>query len=818
MEIEIDMDTKMTKAQLNEAIELKLARFYGVQPSEASEEQIYKAVIMTVRDVLTQKRSAFREKIKKQRAKRVYYMCMEFLIGRSLKNNLRNLDLEDVYAEVLKDFGFDIEKLYEKEPDAALGNGGLGRLAACYMDALTSLDYPAVGHSLCYEYGLFKQKIIDGMQIELPDVWLPGGEVWLTPRSDKSCYVRFGGKVKEDWVDGKCDITHEDYEEVQAIPYDMMVSGSECEAVNVLRLWRARDAKTFNMGLFSQGAYTAALENHTKAETLSKVLYPSDNHVEGKILRLKQQYFLCSAALQSIIADHLAGYGSLGNFAEKISIHLNDTHPALCIPELMRILIDVYSYSWDNAWRLCCKVFSYTNHTVLPEALETWDESQFKIILPRIYMIIAEINRRFCADLWRLYPGDWDRISRMAIIGYNRVRMANLSVVGSTKVNGVSKLHSEILKDSVFHDFYKQTPNKFTNVTNGIAHRRWLCYSNPRLAALLDECIGTDYHKHPESLIDFKKFYNDESVLKQLDEIKHANKVDFSAYVKNRTGVSLDPDSVFDVQIKRLHEYKRQLLNALNIVSTYVRLLENPNLEMKPQTYIFAAKAAPGYEMAKNIIRLIYFISTDIEKHPRIREKLRVIFLEDYNVSLAEHLIPSADISEQISLAGKEASGTGCMKLMMNGAITIGTLDGANVEMAEAVGSNNIYIFGLETQQVEELWKNGYSAAAYYHGSERLKQAVDYLNIGFDGHSFADMVRYLVAGYGISDPYMCLADFDSYSRTHDIMLKAYDDREKWNKMALVNIAASGFFASDRSIEEYAKNIWNLKKVNSANED
>lgn len=812
------MDTKMTKERLAEAIELKLARFYGVRPNEANEEQMYKAVIMTVRDILSQKRSVFREHVKERRAKRVYYMCMEFLIGRSLKNNIRNLELESVYSEVLAGYGYDIETLYEKEPDAALGNGGLGRLAACYMDALTSLDYPAVGHSLCYEYGLFKQKIIDGIQIELPDVWLPGGEVWLTPRSDKSCSVRFGGKIREEWVDGKCNIIHEDYEEVQAVPYDMMVSGFDCEAVNVLRLWRAKDTKNFNMGLFSQGAYVEALKHNTNAETISKVLYPSDNHVEGKILRLKQQYFLCSAALHSIISDHLSGYGSLGNFAEKVSVHLNDTHPALCIPELMRILLDVYSYSWENAWKLCLKVFSYTNHTVLPEALETWDEDIFKLTLPRIHMIICEINRRFCADLWKLYPGDWDRISRMAVVGYNRVRMANLSIVASSKVNGVSKLHSEILKDNVFHDFYKLSPNKFSNVTNGIAHRRWLCFSNPRLSSLLDECIGPDYRKNPEKLIEFKKYSDDNSVLTRLETIKRCNKTDFSAYVKKRTGISLDPNSVFDVQIKRMHEYKRQLLNALNIISTYVRLLEDPTAEIRPQTYIFAAKAAPGYEMAKNIIRLIYFISADIEKNPRIREKLRVVFLEDYNVSLAEHLIPSADISEQISLAGKEASGTGCMKLMMNGAVTIGTLDGANVEISEAVGSDNIYIFGLETDQVEELWKNGYSAVSYYNNSERLKQAVDYLNIGFDGHCFSDMVSYLISGYGISDPYMCLADFDSYSRTHDIMLRDYDNKEKWNKTALINIASSGFFAADRSIEDYAGNIWNLKKVNSENED
>ncbi|MBO5274607.1 MAG: glycogen/starch/alpha-glucan phosphorylase [Clostridia bacterium] len=806
------MKPELTAKQLSEAIELKLARFYGITPEEAGEEQIYKTVIMTVRDVLTQMRSEFRDRTKKQRAKRVYYMCMEFLIGRSLKNNLRNLGMEEIYTEALSKFGVSLDSIYSREPDAALGNGGLGRLAACFMDSLTTLGYPATGHSICYEYGFFKQKIVDGMQIELPDTWMPGGEVWLTPRTDKSCSVRFGGKIHEEWVNGQCRIMHDDYDEVQAIPYDMMVSGADSEAVNVLRLWRAKDIVSFNMNLFTQGQYMKAVEENTAAETISKVLYPSDNHEEGKLLRLTQQYFLCSAALQSIVADHLALYGTLANFADKVSIHLNDTHPALCIPELMRILLDVYSYSWEDAWNVCRHVFSYTNHTVMPEALEAWNEDLFRIKLPRVHMIVCEINRRLCADLWKLYPGDWDRISRMAVVGYNQVRMANLSVVGSYRVNGVSMLHSDILKKTVFHDFYKNTPDKFTNVTNGIAHRRWLCYSNPGLASLLDDCIGSAYRHEPERLADFLKFKDDKAVLAKLDEIKSSNKESFAAYVKVKSGRVIDPTSIFDVQIKRLHEYKRQLLNALNIISTYTALLENPNLDIRPQTYIFAAKAAPGYYLAKEIIKLIYCIGEDIEKNPRMREKLRVVFMEDYNVSLAEVLIPSAEISEQISLAGKEASGTSNMKFMINGALTIGTLDGANVEMHEAVGPENIYIFGMETAQVEELWKNGYSAPSYYRNSDRLRSAVDQLNIGFDGVSFEGLFQYLLSGHGVADPYMCMADFDSYSHVHDLMLSAYEDRERWQRMALINIASAGRFAADRSIGEYADNIWHIKPV------
>ncbi len=806
------MNYKPNSAEVKEQLEAVLQRHFGCTVKEASKDQIYKAVAITVKNILSDKRTSYKRKVNEQKAKRVYYMCMEFLLGRSLKTNLCNLGLDAVYADALNDFGLSLDDLYECEPDAGLGSGGLGRLAACFMDSLSSLNYPATGFSICYEYGLFKQMIVDGMQVELPDVWLPGGEVWLIPRTDRIFKVRFGGKVHENWKDGHCEIFYEDAEEIEAVPYDMMISGADSAAVSQLRLWKARDIQNFNMGLFTQGQYTKALEESTNAEIISKVLYPSDNHTEGKLLRLSQQYFLVSASIQSILRDHMAVYGTLENLSEKVAIHINDTHPALCIPELMRILIDEYFFSWESAWNTVTQVVSYTNHTVMPEALESWNEDLFRLKLPRIYAIVKEINERFCREAWNVLPGNWGKISKMSILGYGQVRMANLSVVGSHSVNGVSALHSQILKDSTFKDFYKIYPNRFDNVTNGIAHRRWLCYSNPKLASLLDECIGTGYRHQPEELAEFSKFADDPSVKEQLRSIKHENKVRFAKLLYQKTGKMVDTHSIFDVQIKRLHEYKRQLLNALNIIGLYLELKADPNLDLQPQTFFFGAKAAPGYDMAKRIIKLLCMISRDIEQHPKIREKLNVVFLENYCVSMAESLIPSAEISEQISLAGKEASGTGCMKLMINGALTIGTLDGANVEMQQAVGKENMFIFGLTAEEVEQLWLEGYRSANYYTGNERLAAIVNFLSYGFAGESFADVAAYLLGGHGIADPYLCLADFESYRTTHEAMVKAYANKEHWNRMSLLNIAAAGHFAADRSIEEYAQRIWRLKKV------
>ena len=799
----------MTEAEIRANIAAKLTRYFGVALDEATDEQLYKAVALSVKDVLTEKRSVFHNKVKKVHPKKVYYMCMEFLVGRQLKNNLMNLGLDEEYRKALANMGFDLDKIYEMEPDPGLGNGGLGRLAACFMDSLSSLDYAATGFSILYEYGLFKQRIIDGNQVELPDSWMNEGSSWLVPRTDKAFTVRLGGTVEEKWVNGKCTIQYDNYQDVRAVPYDMMIPGYDSQAVNALRLWKAVDMTNFNMNLFSQGQYVQAIQESSNAEVISKVLYPSDEHDEGKLLRLTQQYFLVSASLQSIISDHLAAYGTLYNFADKVSIHINDTHPALCVPELMRILMDVYSYTWDAAWSVVTKVMSYTNHTVLPEALEKWNVYLFKLKLPRIYMIVEEINRRLCADLWNMYPGDWDRISRMSIIGYSQVRMANLSVAASHTVNGVSALHSDILKATVFHDYYKAMPYKFTNVTNGIAMRRWLCFSNPGLTALLDETIGTGYRKDFEQLSGFKAYADDEAVKERLRTIKTDNKLAFSKYYFNKTGKTLDINSVFDVQVKRMHEYKRQLLNVLKIISLYNEIKANPNGDFTPTTFIFGGKAAPGYYMAKDIIKLIWSLGEEIAKDPKARDIIKVVYLEDYNVSTAEVLMPSSDISEQISLAGKEASGTGCMKFMVNGALTLGTLDGANVEMREAVGDDNIYIFGLKSNEVDELWKHGYSSLQYYTNSDRLRSTIDRLRGSFAGNNFSHMVNYFLYSHGVADPYMCLADFDSYMNTFDTMIETYHNEDAWTRKSLMNIACAGFFSSDRSIRDYAENIWHI---------
>ncbi|MBE6714839.1 MAG: glycogen/starch/alpha-glucan phosphorylase, partial [Ruminococcaceae bacterium] len=760
----------------------------------------------------TEKRQTFKNRVNQRGAKRVYYMCMEFLVGRSLKNNIHNLSLTGEYEEALSGMGTSLDELYECEPDAGLGNGGLGRLAACYMDSLSSLDYPATGFSICYEYGLFKQKIIDGVQVEMPDNWLPGGEVWLVPRTDRTFRVRFGGKVREKWDNGRLEIIYDNCEEIDAVPYDMMMSGADSEAVSLLRLWKAKDIDNFNMNLFSQGEYSRALENSINAEIICKVLYPSDNHYEGKLLRLTQQYFMVSASCQSIIRDHMAVYGRIETLPDKVSVHINDTHPALCVPEFMRILLDEYCLDWDTAWDMVTRMISYTNHTVLPEALETWNEDLFRLRLPRIHQIVNEINERFCKEVWDKYPGNWNRISEMAILAGGVVRMANLAMVASHHINGVSQIHSDILKDITFRNFYRMWPERFDNVTNGIAHRRWLCYSNPALSSLLSDCIGDGYKKKPTELANFRKFAKDETVLARLGEIKKANKESFAKHIYEKTGVALNTETVFDVQIKRLHEYKRQLLNALNIIDLYLTLKDDPNADVLGQTFIFGAKAAPGYRMAKEIIRLIWNIGEDIAKDKRISEKLRVLFLEDYNVTTAEKLVPAAEVSEQISLAGKEASGTGCMKLMINGALTVGTADGANIEMAEEAGEGNLFMFGLSAPEAENLRSMGYHPADFYNKNERLQRIVNSFSQGFNGQSFSHISEYLL----IHDPFMCMADFESYRKMHKDVNNLYaNDPMEWNRKSLMNIAGAGKFAADRSVGEYADRIWNIKRMTGA---
>ncbi len=799
----------MEKIELRDIVEDNLSKMYGITLSDANVEQLYKACAVSVNDLLRKKRKSYNNVVKTNQGKRVYYLCIEFLMGRSFKNNIYNLGLVNEFSSILESLGYTLEDLYEHEPDAGLGNGGLGRLGACYMDALASNGYPAMGFSIRYEYGLFKQKIVNGWQTELPDVWLPGGEVWLTLRGDKVYTVKFKGSVEEKQVGDKVIYDYKDYQAIEAVPYDMMVSGANSDAISVLRLWRSRNIQDFNLKLFSQGDYMEAMKEYNEADLISKVLYPSDDHYEGKTLRVKQQYFLVSASVQNIVADHLRYYGDIRSLPKYVAIHINDTHPALCIPELMRILIDEYDLSFDESWEIVRKTVNYTNHTVLSEALERWPEELISKLLPRIYILLKQINERFI-DMCHVAGIPDSEIEGLAVISNGQIRMANLSVIASNMVNGVSKLHSEIIRTSLFKGFANIWPEKFTNVTNGIAYRRWLCQSNPRLVELLDKKIGNGYYKNAKELSRLLDFVDDDETLKQLDLIKYHNKVEFSKYLYKQTGIVVDPKTRFDVHIKRLHEYKRQLLNALKIIALLVELEENPNLTVTPQTFIFGAKAAPGYFVAKEIIELICCISMDINRNQLICEKLNVVFIENYNVTMAEKIIPASEVSEQISLAGKEASGTGNMKFMINGALTLGTFDGANVEITEEVGKDNIFLFGMDSQQVNELWRTGYNASNYYNSNPIIQKVINRLNRGFNGKSFDNISRYLLNNFPVSDPYMCLADFDSYMETYHKMDEIYKNRHRWNQMALVNIAKAGVFSADRSIEEYATKIWHLK--------
>ncbi len=800
-----------TGKEMLEKIDDKLKKYFATNVKSATEEQLYKALALVIRDVLLRKKQSNNKIINEGKHKRVYYLCMEFLLGRSLKNNLYNLGLEDAARQAVAYAGHDLDKMYEIEADAGLGNGGLGRLAACFMDSLATENYPAMGFSIRYEYGLFRQKIVENQQVELPDMWLDSGEVWQMPRSDKHFKVLLGGRVEESWQDGSLKISHVDADVVEALPYDVIVSGAG-GGVSTLRLWRASAVTNFDMKSFTQGNYMMAMRADNEAELISKVLYPSDDHEQGKQLRLSQQYFLVSASLQSIIKDHLKHNESVRNLPDLVAIHINDTHPALAIPELMRLLMDEHSLDWDTAWDITVRTIAYTNHTVMAEALEKWSESLVKIRLPRIYMIMKEIDRRFCIYAQEV-TNDYDRVLRMSIFNGGMARMANMSVIGSHNVNGVSALHSDIIKDDVFHDFYTIFPKRFTNVTNGIAHRRWLCQSNPRLSEFITELIGDGFVTDASQLKKLEKFAKDKSVLDKIGEIKLNNKIDYANYVKSTTGITINPYSRIDTQIKRLHEYKRQLLNVLKIVTQYIALLDNPDLDVTPQTFVFGAKAAGGYYHAKRIISLINCLSSEIQRNAKIKDKLNVMFVENYNVTKAEHLIPASEISEQISLAGKEASGTSNMKFMLSGAVTLGTVDGANVEIGEAVGNDNIFFFGLKADEVSRAWGN-YYASTLYAENPILRRTVDALRTGFDGQSFADIVNYLILGsHNVADPYMCLLDYADYMRASNDMDVAYRDKNRFNKMALINIARSGRFAADRSIDDYAREIWNLKRVN-----
>ena len=786
-----------------------MRRIFGCGLNEATEKQVYRALCLMIREKLTELNGTFNDEVAQKEQKEVYYMSMEFLVGTSLRNNLFNLGIEKDVREGLKQNGFDIDAIYALEPDAGLGNGGLGRLASCYMDAATGLGYPVTGYSIRYEFGIFRQKIVDGWQMEFPDNWLEMGDVWLRSREDDAVEVRFGGEVHE-WMDnGKLKIAQTGYNSVTAVPHDLFISGYDSKAVNRLILWSAKLPQSFDMAAFSRGDYVRALEQNAMAETISKVLYPADDHIQGKRLRLKQQYLLVSASMQSILKKHLKRYHTFDNLPDKVAIHINDTHPALCVPELMRILIDEYEYGWDQAWDITCRTLSYTNHTVMSEALERWNVDLFREQLPRVYSICAEINRRLIEELCSIYPGDWGKINYMAVIADNEIRMANLCLAACHKVNGVSKLHTDILRGGIFRDYCQVTPDRFLNVTNGIAYRRWLCQSNPLLTDYLTGLIGDGFMRDAKNLEALLRYQDDKRVLQDLRAIKRKNKERLAALIAKRNGIKVDPDSLFDIQIKRLHEYKRQLLNILHVLYLYNEIKANPSAPFVPRTFVFAAKASAGYIRAKQTISLIVAVSNFINADPEVRDKLKVVFIEDYKVSLAEIIIPAADISEQISVAGKEASGTGNMKLMINGAVTIGTLDGANVEIHEQVGDDNIFLFGMKAHEVEALWQRGYDPHEFM--TPELQSVITMLTSGILGQRFDDLAASLLTNrFGTADPYMTVADFKDYARAQRAVSETYPDAQKFTNMSLVNIAKAGIFSSDRAVEEYAENIWYLK--------
>ncbi|WP_294812696.1 glycogen/starch/alpha-glucan phosphorylase [uncultured Gemmiger sp.] len=798
---------KLTKKEFEKILKDKVVSECGVTLDVASAEQIYRCMAMIVRQIMSDRQKQFQAKTLGEGKKQVYYLCMEFLMGRSLRTSLFNLGLNEVAEQVLADADIKIDTIYEQEPDAGLGNGGLGRLAACYLDGMATDCIPGTGYSILYEYGIFKQKIVDGWQQETADNWLPGGQVWIKSHPDQAQEIRFDGQAIETWEGGFHHVKYENYNSVIAVPNDMYVAGYGTQGVSKLRLWQAK-APSFDMSSFNAGNYNTAISQSASAELISKILYPNDNHTEGKILRLRQQYFFSAASVADILGNHLNQYGTLENLPDKIAIQLNDTHPTIAIPEMMRILLDECSYEWDAAFDICRKVFAYTNHTVMSEALEKWNVDIFRSTLPRIWQIVQEMDRRCRADLEKAFPGDQGKINYMAIIGDNQVRMANICAYTCHSINGVSKLHSEIIKDSVFHDYFLYKPEAFKNVTNGIAYRRWLLAANPGLTKLLEDSIGPGFKQDASELKKFEKFADDSAMLDKLAAVKRANKVNFANYLEKTTGQVIDPDSIFDCQVKRMHEYKRQHLNAMNIAAEYLYLKANPNADFVPKTYIFGAKAAPGYYMAKQMIRMICKLGKLIDNDPAVKDKLRIVYLEDYCVSLSERLMPASEVSEQISLAGTEASGTGNMKFMLNGAITLGTLDGANVEIADAAGKDNEIIFGMLTPEVNALKGMGYHPQAFISDDNVAMAVLDMLEKGWNGENFSEITNNLRN----SDPYMVLADFKDYRRAQHTVQELYKQKQTWNRMSLMNISNAGIFSADRSIMDYSRDIWGATPV------
>ena len=796
---------QISRDEVRSAIEDKLCAHFATTGKEATDDQIFQATAIVIREIMSRLLSV--EDPRRQN-KEVHYMSMEFLMGRSLMKNAFNLGISEEIIGALEDMGRSAVDIFEEEPDAGLGNGGLGRLAACYMDSMATLGLAATGYSLCYELGIFRQKFVDGKQTEVADDWRSAMESWLISRYEDQVEVRFGGQVSPQWDNyGHYTAVHTGYTAVTAVPRDMLIAGYD-GAVNTLRLWEAHSPNSLDMYLFSEGEYVKSMEQRTMTEVITKVLYPADDHTEGKTLRLKQQYFFVSASAQDIVRKHMKKWGDIRSFAEHHTVQINDTHPALIIPELMRLFMDEHGLGWDESWELVRNAVAYTNHTVMSEALEKWPQNLIQTLLPRVWEILCEINKRWVNYLVESF-GQGERVGRNLIIRDGQVHMANLCLAACYKVNGVSRLHGDILKRDLFRDLNSVRPDRFTYVTNGIDHRRWLAQINPGLHRLVCELLGSDaYLLQPEKLAELNAFASDAEALRRVQEIKRDNVRRFAEFARRNDGFVLNTDAVLDVQIKRLHEYKRQLLCAMRIAELQLQLHDDPNRDFMPRTFVFGAKSAAGYKTAKRIIELLLSMAKDINSDPLCKGKLQVYFVENYRVSAAEAIVPAATVSEQISTAGKEASGTGCMKLMMNGAVTIGTLDGANVEMYERLGDENMFLFGLRTEQIEEWRRGGYQPEGIYNESPELQRIFKKFREGFsDGKSYSDLVSSLLYG---GDQYMLVADYRSYAACQTRLYERIRDEKELARLSLVNTAQSGFFAADRAIEEYAKNIWGLK--------
>ena len=792
----------------------KLESVRGLSIDDASPEDFYIALSYLVRDQVMKKWTQTNLKtFKKEKKKQVYYFSLEFLLGRMLRKNMMSLGLAEVAEEALHDLGIDVEEIYNIELDPGLGNGGLGRLAACFMDSLAFLGIPGNGCSIRYKYGLFEQKIIDGYQVETPDNWLKNEAVWEVKKPHRAVLIKYYGNIRSDGDGEKLWFYHENFESVMAVPYDIPIMGQGNDTVNTLRLWSAEATQQFDYGSFSSGDYLNAVSRKYSAEAITEVLYPDDSNYQNRMLRLKQQYFFVSAGIQSVIRHYKKNYGNIRNLPDFIAIHINDTHPALAIPELMRILMDEEELSWNTAWDITVRTISYTNHTLLPEALEKWPENSFAQLLPRIHMIVSEINQRFCALLAEKFYNDPERITRMAIIAHGEVRMGFLAVVGSHSINGVAFVHSELLKSELFKDFYEVFPERFRNMTNGVTHRRWLCSSNPKLANLISDTIGKGWIREPLKLskLDTKGAVRDKNFLAEMRKIKREKKEKLAEIIFKANGVKVNPDSIFDVQIKRIHAYKRQLLNILNIIDTYYRILDNPNIDIAPRTFIFGGKAAPSYYFAKEVIKLISVLSDKINNDKRVKDIIKVIFMENYRVSLAEKIFPASELSEQISTAGMEASGTGNMKFMMNGAITIGTYDGANIEIFEAVGEGNFIPFGLKVPEVLELRRaNTYNSRDFLNNHERLKYLIhSVINTNPNEAGRAEFPHIYESLTTHNDQFLVLKDFDGYIAAQKEADKLYKDVDKWSQVSAMNIAYSGRFSSDEVIKKYAEEIWRI---------